>query len=137
MATAFQVNAFQNNAFQVDGAVVVVDPGLGNTPGIGAVAEPAGAIDFRKSDKAKKKFEAKRKADAQDRKRAVYEAFYGKPEPEITDEQIAEVVEELEAQSTVLPEFARQHTDLIERNRLLDLKAKHDSEALEILLMLC
>jgi len=131
MAAAFQSNAFQNDAFQIDAAIAVVD--AFNPTGIGAV------VDFRKSDKAQAEFEAKRQANEADRKRAVYEAFYGKPpEPDFDDEFIAELVAEIEPEtgpSEAIKQFAAMEAQRQQMQRMAQIRAKNDADTIELLLM--
>lgn len=124
---AFQSNAFQNNAFQIEAAVIVAD--AFNPTGIGAV------VDFRKSDKAKAEFEARQKANDDDRKRAVYEAFYGKP-PEPIDEP--EYIDEPEPEygpSEAVRQFAAMEAQRQQMQRMAQIRARNDADTIELLLM--
>lgn len=126
MTTAFQANAFQNDAFQTGEVVVEVEEVI-NPTGIGAVA------DFRKSDKAEAERRAKEQADAEDRKRAVYEAFYGKPPEPIEIEDLSEVL--ADDSNPFIEEFVREHLAGIQNRERMALKEQQDKQALEMLLM--
>ena len=125
MTAAFQPSGFQNDAFQT-GEVVEVATEI-NPTGIGAVA------DFRESDRAEAERRANEQADAEDRKRAVYEAFYGKPPEPIELEDLEEVL--ADESNPFIEEFVREHLANIQNKERMARKARNDQQALELLLM--
>lgn len=132
-ATAFNVNAFQNNAFQIN---LLLDPpkDITGAAGIGAVAEPEGFIDFRKSDKAKAKREAAKAKDKAELRRIIHEAYYGKPVEQVA-EFPDELLEEEIGPSEAVMEMARQLAAIPDQKQAYQLKQIQDRDALTMILL--